>query len=186
MATTERGLTLIEMILVVAIGSFIFGVAVPAFSGAIERNKAAIAINWIVAAIHYTRHAALVHRTMTTLCPSTNQRTCGGRWHNGILVFTDRNGNHEPDGQDQVLQTIAYPFTGSTLTWRSFGNRQYLQMTAYGYTNYQNGNFVYCSQDQNPRFARQIVINIQGRVRTSRDRNDDGLVEDRRNKPLRC
>ncbi len=75
---------------------------------------------------------------------------------------------------------------GSTLKWRAFRNRQYLQMTPSGFTNYQNGNFVYCSQDQDLRFARQIVLNMQGRVKKSYDRNNDGLVEDRYGRHLRC
>ena len=59
-------------------------------------------------------------------------------------------------------------------------------MTGEGFTNYQNGNFTYCPPDGDLRFARQLVINVQGRVRMGHDTDGDGIVEDRRGKDVRC
>jgi type IV fimbrial biogenesis protein FimT len=102
------------------------------------------------------------------------------------MIFTDQNNNRALDAADRIISYLDFPYEGSTLKWRSFKNRQYLQMTAMGFTNYQNGNFVYCSRDQNPAHARQVVLNLQGRVKKAFDRNGDGIIEDQYNKPLRC
>ena len=55
-----------------------------------------------------------------------------------------------------------------------------------GLTDWQNGNFLYCPQGGDPRFARQIVINAQARVRHARDSDGDGIVEDARGRPVTC
>ena len=59
-------------------------------------------------------------------------------------------------------------------------------MTGNGYTHFQNGNFVYCPADGDLRYARQLVINVQGRARTSQDVDHDGFVEDRLGRHLTC
>ena len=152
----------------------------------IQRSQASATINWLIGSVVFTRHAAVVKRTMVTLCPSRNGTSCGGKWHEGMISFTDGNRDRKVNGHDQILKRFFFPSDSGTITWRSFRNRQYLQMTRDGMTNYQNGNFVYCSQDQNPQLARQIVINQPGRTRQSRDTNGDGLVEDRYGRHLRC
>lgn len=181
-----RGLTLIEVIACVAISSIIIGYSVPTITDVYRRSASTAAINWVVMAVNFTRHAAISYRTSVTLCPSVDGKTCGGRWHEGMIAFTDRDLDRRIDGKDRILRRFEYPLTEGTLTWRAFGNRQYLQMISSGYTNFQNGNFVYCPSDGDLRFARQLVINIQGRPRTSKDTNQDGIVEDRRGKRLRC
>ena len=181
-----KGFTLIEAIIVLAIIAIISGVAVPSVGRMIERNQASLAMNWILSAVRFTRDSAVTHNTLTTLCPSSTGTKCGGKWHDGVLVFTDANADRVVNHEDAILLQLPYPYAGSTIKWRSFRNRQFLQINSLGYTNFQNGNFTYCASSQDPQFSRQIVINMQGRVRKSYDRNNDGLIEDRYNKPLRC
>lgn len=180
------GYTLIEGLIFVSILAIITGLAVPSVSAMIERNKAAIGINWIIRAINATRITAIETGTLTTLCPTTDDRSCGGQWHGRVMIFTDGNDDLIINGEDKLISVLDFPYPGSTLKWRAFRNRQYLQMTGTGFTNFQNGNFVYCSSNQKPEFARQIVLNMQGRVKRSYDRNSDGIVEDRYGRPLRC
>ena len=181
-----RGITLVEILAVSVIMIIVFGMAVPSMVRMAERNHATTTVNWLLGSIHYARHAAIIRGTTVTLCPSTDKIVCRGHWHDGIIAFTDRNQDAQINGKDEIIGVFHSPADGSTIKWRSFRNRQYLQMTKDGITNYQNGNFVYCSKDQDPLYSRQIVINVAGRPRQSRDRNGDGIVDDRRGKPLRC
>jgi type IV fimbrial biogenesis protein FimT len=103
-----------------------------------------------------------------------------------VILFTDHNSDARLNGKDFLVERIRKADFNGTLKWRAFRNRQYLQMTPFGYTNYQNGNFVYCPSDGDLHFARQIVINVQGRARVLHSRNDDGIMTDRRGKPLKC
>lgn len=179
-------MSLVELLITLTIFLIVLGYSLPSFTHLLEANRAASAINWILGAIQYTRHTAVVLNTMTTICPSRDGAACGGKWHDGTIVFTDFNADARLNGKDRVLKRLHYPGKGSTLKWRAFKNRQYLQMTPWGFTNFQNGNFVYCAANRDPRYSRQIVINRQGRVRKSYDRNGDGLVDDSRGKKLRC
>jgi type IV fimbrial biogenesis protein FimT len=186
MRTYTSGFTLIDLIASAVIIIIVLGLAAPAFHRLVERNKAATGINWIVRAINLTRISAVDYGSLTTLCPTQDNQRCGGNWYERVMVFTDPNDDRAVNEGEHIIVALDFPHRGSTLKWRAFRNKQYLQMTSQGFTNYQNGNFVYCSKNQNPLFARQIVLNRQGRVKKSVDRNNDGLIEDRYGKHLRC
>ena len=163
MRSYARGFSFIELIASLAILTIALGLAAPSFYRLVERNKAATGINWIVRAINITRISAVDYGSLTTLCPTRDDQRCGGSWDERVMVFTDPNDDRVLNGKEHIIATLDFPHKGSTLKWRAFRNKQYLQMTSLGFTNYQNGNFVYCSNNQNPMFARQIVLNLQRR-----------------------
>lgn len=182
----QKGFTLVELLCCLAIAGVLVGYGIPGLNHMLARSQAASAINWILGQVMYARSAAISFNTTVTLCPSSDGERCGGHWDDGTITFTDHNQDHEPNGNDELLRHVSFPIEDANLTWHAFQNRQYLQMLGTGYTNYQNGNFVYCPPDNDPRFARQLVINIQGRGRTSKDINHDGYVEDRLGHHLEC
>jgi len=182
-----QGVTFIELITGLAIISIMSALAFPSFNRIHSRSVATAGVNWIIGAVIFARQTAVTHRVTTTLCPaSTPKNVCKGKWHDGVIIFADHNSDAILNGKDFLIERIhADTFTG-TIKWRAFRNRQYLQMTQLGYTNYQNGNFVYCAQNEDLRFARQIVINMQGRARVVHTLNDEGMRVDRKGKLLRC
>lgn len=183
------GKTLIELIAALGVIGITLSLAAPAISKILSRSEATTRINWIITAVNYTRHAAVNFRTMTTLCPiDPNQLglSCGRDWTYDLMVFADKDHDGKFDTDDHLLQRIVAPERKGTLKWRAFRNRQYLQITPYGYTNFQNGNFTYCSPDQDPAMSRQIVINVQGRARVLHRKDEQGHRLDRRGRQLRC
>lgn len=180
------GFTLIEMLVTLAIAAILMGSMFPSLNAMLERSRATSSINWIVSAVNFTRHAAIVHRNTMTICAPKIGDRCGGNWHRGLIVFSDRNKNARMDGNDKIVARINPPGDHGTLKWRAFRNRQYLQMTQMGYTNFQNGNFVYCPHNQDRRFARQLIINVQGRTRLVHKKDSDGIPIDRKGHQLRC
>ncbi len=180
------GFTLIESLIVLGIISILASFMAPSFADLIQRSRATTVHNWIVTSIMVARQTAVTYNVMTTLCPSSTGISCSGQWHDGSIVFIDRNRNARVDDEDTIIKWFQYPLDGGTIKWRSFRNRKYLQITSMGYTNFQNGNFVYCPANQDPRFRRQIVINMIGRARSVHDTDNDGIVEDRRGRYLRC
>lgn len=180
------GFSLVEALISLAIASILMGSMIPSMSNILERNRATTNINWIVSAVNFTRHAAVVNRVTMTLCAPKLNDQCGGNWHGGLIIFSDRNKNARIDNTDNIIARIQPPNGNGSIKWRAFRNRQYLQMTPAGHTNFQNGNFVYCPEDRNQKFARQIVVNIQGRTRLVHTRNEAGLPVDRYGKVLRC
>lgn len=186
MAKKTPGFTLVEAMVSLAIISLLMGTMIPSISNMLERNRAITNINWIVSAVNFTRHAAVVNRVTMTLCAPKSTNRCGGKWHEGLIVFSDRNKNARIDDNDRIVARIQPASGNGSIKWRAFRNRQYLQMTQLGHTNFQNGNFVYCPEDGNRKFARQIVVNLQGRTRLVHSRNKAGFPVDRYRKVLKC
>lgn len=182
-----RGYSLVELLIVMAIVGITMNYAFPSMTKLYRRSQATAMINWVVGTIHYTRHAAINYRITATICPSIDSESgCGGEWHDGVIVFLDHNRDARINGKDSILSHFKPSVQNGTLKWRSFKNKKYLQITEHGYTNFQNGNFVYCSDSRDRKLARQLVINVQGRVRLINRRNEDGVSLDRKNNPLKC
>lgn len=170
-----------------AIVGILVSMMMPSVAKLHARSEATTSINWMITAVNFTRHAAISFRTTATLCPHNKlPERCGGDWHGNLMVFADHNRDGKFNGQDYLIHNVIAQNVSGTFKWRSFRNRQYLQITPLGYTNYQNGNFVYCPASQDIKLARQIVINVQGRARVVHTRAEDGIRIDRYGKPLRC
>ena len=188
------GLTLVELLTTLAVAGILVATASGGAAHLVDQHRASAAVNQMLGAIRFARHAAVAHRSAATLCPANDARghpsnaKCGRRntWHNGALVFLDENANGRFDGGDMLLRRLPPLGEGDRFYWRSFRNRSYLMIRPSGLTDWQNGNFLYCPQGGDPRFARQIVINAQARVRHARDSDGDGIVEDARGRPVRC
>ncbi len=169
-----------------AIVGIMMSTAMPSMLELIERTRATSTINALMGAIQFTRHSAVMFRSPVTLCPSSDGASCGRNWQHGAIAFVDYGRAGRVDSTDRVLRRFG-PFPkGAQIRWRSFGNRRYLQMTPRGFTRHQPGHFQYCPPSADPRLARQIIVNWQGRARMAPDRNGDGIREDARRRPLRC
>ena len=184
----SQGLTLVELLTTLAVAGILVTTASGGATRLLDHHRAGAAVNQMLGAIRFARHAAVAHRSPATLCPADGGDRCGRRntWHNGTLVFLDGNANGRFDGNDVLLRRMPSLRQGDRFYWRSFRNRSYLMIRPNGLTDWQNGNLLYCPASDDPRFARQIVINAQARVRHARDSDGDGIVEDARGRPVRC
>ena len=209
----SAGLTLVELLTTLAVAGILVAAASGGAAHLIGQHRASAAVNQMLGAVRFARHAAVAHRSSVTLCPADgaqslqpgsargnpsqenssargnpSQERCGRRntWHNGALVFLDRNANGRFDGSDVLLRRMPRLGEGERFYWRSFRNRSYLMIRPSGLTDWQNGNLLYCPASGDPRFARQIVINAQARVRHARDSDGDGIVEDAQGRAVDC
>jgi len=183
----QRGITLVEILVTLSVAALLAAVAIPSMTGFVQRHRATAALNQMIGAVQFTRNAAVTTRTTATLCPGTDG-ACGARnsWHVGALTFLDRNRDGRRDPGEALLRGHPGLPPGARIYWRSFRNRGYLQITARGWTNWQNGHLLYCPPDGDPRFARSIIINAQARVRPARDLDGDGVAEDAAGRDLIC
>ncbi len=186
MQRTAVGLSLIEILVCLTIVAFLTLVGTPDFSGWRQKKEIDALMRELLGAIDMARSHAVAENVMVTFCRSNDGRACQGKWDEGSILFTDFNADRVINGSDRLLFRLEPMKPGGTLTFNSFQNRQYLQMTSRGFANYQNGNFTFCPASKDPRMARQIIVSLSGRTRFARDSDGDGVAEDSQGKPLYC
>ena len=179
-------MTLLEMIMAMALLSLLLVAAAPSLSGIIEQRRGDEVIRLLREAVEFTRAAAIDSGGLAALCRSSDGASCGGRWEEGMIVFVDGDGNRVPDTAGARVRVFRFPAPAGSIRWRSFGNRQYLQMTPMGFTRNQNGNFTWCPENGDVRLARQLIVNAAGRMREALDTDGDGVREGANGRPISC
>ena len=168
-----RGLTLLELMTALAIGSAFLVVAVPSYRAWVADLEVRDRIEALVVTMGLARAEAIKRQARVALCPSPDGARCapGGRWEDGWIVFADANDDGERDADEAVL--LVEPRSRPGITIR--GNRpvsQYVSWTSYGHARttsgaLQMGTLTVCRPGQR---AVEIVLASAGRVRVDRTR----------------
>lgn len=183
----DRGFTLVELLVVITVASILGSLAYPAFSDLIERIHSTSRLNGVIGLIRFARHAAISERRWVTVCPAEGDWCSNSAdWHTGIMSFEDRNRDGRRQAEEPILAYHSRLDPGERLSWRSFRRRNFLQFRPEGYTNWQNGSFLYCPASGDARYGKVLIINIQGRTVPSIDADGDGIDELANGRPLRC
>jgi type IV fimbrial biogenesis protein FimT len=72
MKRAQAGFTLLELMVVLAIGGVLMAVGIPAMGNFIRNSRITSAANDVMAALHFTRSEAIKRRASVTLCTSSN------------------------------------------------------------------------------------------------------------------
>jgi len=115
----QRGLTLIELMIVIVIAAILLTVAIPGMRDLIARNSLAGKLNELVGAMQVARSESISRNAMVTACRSADGASCGGAgWHVGWIVFADIDGDGavETGDGDIVLQKSAAPSSDFTVS----------------------------------------------------------------------
>ncbi len=181
------GVSLLELLVTLAVMAVLAGVAMPGLVDLAAQHRSSARINAMLGAVQAARHLAIVGNVSVTLCPGQGPRCLGrNQWHQGAVVFVDRDRDRRIDAGEFVALRLPKMDLGERIRWRAFRNRSFLLIRGSGLTDWQNGNFQYCPADGDARFARQIILNAQGRVRHAQDSDGDGIREDAQGRPLAC
>lgn len=183
---SNRGFTVLEVYITLALVCILLGLAIAPLQAFVTAKEGNHALRSIQEFILLARSEAATNGRGVTFCPSSTGIECGGTWAAGTLLFLDRNFDHKINQDDRVLRVKTDLTRHGSVTWRAFGNRQYLQIDARGFLRHQSGNFSYCDASGDPRLARQLVVNSAGRLRVAVDRDGDGIRENSRGKALEC
>jgi type IV fimbrial biogenesis protein FimT len=184
---SSGGFSLIELLVCLAIIAFLLvNVVTPEFNEARSRHEIDEVLQDVANSITMARTAAINENIMVTFCRSSDGQHCRGSWEAGSILFTDFNADRIINGPDRLLFRMPPMKASGKLTFNSFRNQQYLQLTPRGGTNSQNGNFTFCPANGDPKLARQLIINITARARMAQDLDHDGIVEDSQGRPVKC
>lgn len=127
MKKQEKGLTLIELMVTLAVAIVLLAVGIPAFQGMEANNRSVALAQGLVSALTLARTEAVGRGVAVAVCPKNAKdqpgvapsTTCGtsGNWANGWFVFTDPSGTvGARDGADEVIRDFPTPRGSPAIT----------------------------------------------------------------------
>jgi type IV fimbrial biogenesis protein FimT len=167
--TRQNGVTILELLIVVAIVGILAGVAIPGFREMIGRMSANTAARSLAGTFSLARSEAVKRGTNISICPSSIGTDCEtGSWSSGWIVFLDANGDADGDtGSIDVGDTIIRvyePLSGMDLTVAPATDLVEYDNRGYG-SNAAAMTFTICPLDENNDNARVVEMSLSGRAR---------------------
>lgn len=170
----SRGFTLIEFMIVLVVMGVLITVAIPAYSSMLVNHRLTSQSNGFLATLHFARSEAIKRNSRVVVCKSTTGENCNtsGGWHQGWLVFDDRNNNASRDDGEALLRRGQALTEGFSMT----GNSpvvSYVSYTPLGLSKkvsgaFQAGTITLCQSATSGGEGRIIVITITGRARVEK------------------
>ena len=165
----DAGFTLVEALTTLAAAALTLTVALPTFSGVIERNRTTATLHQLSADMAMARTSAIVQRRQVVVCPKAGDQRCSelADWSLGWLVFTDADGNRQPDAPADVLRITDAP--GGAGRLQLLSSRPFLRYQVDGRSAHSNLTVHVCSGGL---LQGQVVVNNHGRARTARPQRE--------------
>lgn len=168
----QGGVTLVEMMAVIAIGIILVGIGAPSFKGMLARQSIGSESSGLLADLVLTREEAKNAGSPATLCASNNGTSCtASDWRDGHIVFRDGGVAGVVDGSDSVLRMAPAAKTGVTIgaTVQGSGDEygeSYLQFDDQGKPGSDAAlQFTTCYTGELPQ---QIVVRRNGHITASK------------------
>lgn len=174
----QRGLTLIECLVTLAVLGIMLGVALPALGLWMQQARGTAYINQFLASVLLTRSEAIKQRHRVTMCTSADGAFCdfNGHWSRGWIVFHDAHA----DGLRDTTETLVRSQPALTRGWVATGNNTVQHRISYvatghsrqiphsngGGGGFQAGSITFCPPPGQRAEVTRVVINSMGRART--------------------
>jgi len=167
MTFLNRGYSLYELLVTIAVASIVLALGVPSFAELVARNRQVVEINALFHAVHLARKESIMRRRVVSICPSVDGLQCrpGTDWSDGWILFENRDRDHPPrvdDGEPILGRHSVDRRVRLTANRRGFTFRGVFKRAT-------NGTFVAC--DRGSRVPpRALVISYTGRPRSAQER----------------
>ena len=167
----KRGMSLIEIIIVLSIISIAASLAIPTFSETIQNYRMKSAILALDKDLRFAKYTANQKKTRVAICISENHTSCitttSNRWHKGWIVFIDSDNNFTPKPENILRQHDAvHPAIKIISSTNIQHGVQFNTGKKPGKSlgsGLANGHFIICHPNQ--KNAHKLILNIYGRLR---------------------
>ena len=168
----NRGFTLINLLLSLAIAGIAMAIGVPAFNSLSARAQQTSEINTLVRHLHLTRSFAIKTGVNHVLCPSNNGADCLGssQWDQGYILFEDLDRDGDRDTEEKLIQTYRST-SGIAIDMQSTSGRTRVTYRQDGFSVGSNLTLTFC--DPNLEIPpKAVILSNTGRTRVSMTRWD--------------
>lgn len=173
----QRGFTLVEMMITLAIAAISITLAVPGFQSMIERNRVAASINNFVSHLHHARAEAIKIGEWVMLCPSNNGASCISdytQWGRGYIEFVDENRDRARGDDEQVLGYFQGDEKAITIH-SSSSHRKTIAYRPSGRAWSFNTTVRFCAEND-AKHNRTVIISATGRPRVDTKMPDGSAI----------
>ena len=174
----NKGMTLTEMLITLAICSIVLGIVIPSTGHIINANRLTTQVNELRSSLALTRSEAIKTNQQVVICKSQDNQYCirQGQWQQGWIVFIDQNRDRRRDEQEPLLLAKQALPQRIELRYQAFGSRHYIAYYPTGITN-TNGTFTFCDTNATNRSI-ALILSKTGRIRLHKARSGG--------RPLNC
>jgi type IV fimbrial biogenesis protein FimT len=163
----NRGITLIELVMTLALVSILLAIAAPAFGGLVQRDAAETSRNTLTTALGTARIEAVTRTRNVVVCPSADEQYCdhSTEWQHGWIVFADANQDGDRD-EGETLISAGDPQPEGVAIVSTAGRTKVAYHTD-GSSPGSNLTLTLCDR-RGAQLATSLVVNNAGRVRTGK------------------
>lgn len=172
----HHGYTLIELLITLAVFSVLALNVFPSLSALLAQERSVVLTNNLAGALAYARTESVTKQMTIITCQSDNGSECNRseNWHNGWIVFADKNANKQREAEETLLRVFPAANNGTQATFRgSAGIRHYVKYKPTGHAS-PNGSFLICNP--NIGVGSALIMTHSGRVRLSKKQRDGSAI----------
>ena len=162
---TQKGLTLIELMISIVIGGIVMSIAVPSMSNFVKNDRITSFRNSLHVDLMLARSRAVEQNLEVHVCASTDRATCdGSSFQDGWIVVADTDNSGTITAEDQVLKTQLEIKSKITFS----GGLNTITYDSRGFTPDTIGTISVCDERGNEH-GKTITISRTGRVSNQAD-----------------
>ena len=173
--SSAKGLSLLEMLIVISILSILLTITTPSFNKLAQESQRRSMVNDLLGFFSLARREAVIKGKIITLCPLNPEGKCGKDWNADLHLFEDRMNKRELTSPQSLLATLPAPKFGHRKV-RSL-SKSYFQFRPNGMILSDLGNITWCPDSRDPSKAAHLLISRGGIIRVAQDHDNDGIPD---------
>ncbi|MEH6518573.1 MAG: GspH/FimT family pseudopilin [Halioglobus sp.] len=174
MSNCSRGMTLIELMIVLLILMVTIALAAPSMRNLVYSTRVSSEINRLMTAVNLVRSEALSRNQAVSMCPSSmaisGKPICSGAFADGWIIFSNLDRDKVVDAEDEVIRVFEAIPAGYTLSNKkgTIPAQERITYLSDG-SSHRNRTLLLCAPMTDSEISKSLVMNIVGRPRITRN-----------------